>query len=83
MSKGSELLRADHGHEEIEKKKEGDEPDEDGFHGDQVRSDQVRGLELFAEAEVEAADDEEGDGNAEAEEVTHGTPPGVSLGGLS
>jgi hypothetical protein len=29
----SELLRADHGHEEIEKKEEGDEPDEDGFHG--------------------------------------------------
>ena len=31
----SELLRTNHGCEEIEKKEEGDEPDEDGFHGGQ------------------------------------------------
>jgi hypothetical protein len=74
----SELLRANHGHEEIEKEGEGDEPDENGFHGGQGR-----GLELFAEAEVETADDEKGDGHAEVEEVTHGSPPVCFLGGLS
>jgi hypothetical protein len=71
----SELLRADHGHEEIEEEEEGDEPDEDGFHGDRGRV-----LEFLAEADVEAAENEERDDDAEIEEVTHGAPPGVDSG---
>jgi hypothetical protein len=44
-----------HGHEEVAEEGEGDEPDDDGFHG-------INRLEGAAEAGVENAEREEGDG---------------------
>jgi hypothetical protein len=60
---GSEFFRTEHRHREVNEQGEGDEPDEDGFHGFQ--------LEGCAAVGVKPADDEEGGGDAEEDEVVH------------
>ena len=65
MVGGLEFLRPDHGHEEVEEQKQGDEAHDDGFHGEGR-------LELLAKAHVKRADDEEGGGDADVDEVVHG-----------
>jgi hypothetical protein len=60
-----EFFRPDHGHEEVEEQKQGDEADDDGFHGGGR-------LEGFAAVGVRTADDEKGQKGGEADEVVHG-----------
>jgi hypothetical protein len=59
-----EFLRPDHGHEEVEEERKGDQPHDDVFH-------KGAGSEVGAEAHVEGTSDEEGGGDAEVEEVAH------------
>ena len=63
--RGSEFFRINHGHEEVAKQGEGDEPDEDGFHGGV-------GSEGAAVAGVERAQGEEREGSGEEDQVGHG-----------
>jgi hypothetical protein len=63
-----EFFRTQHRHREVSEQGEGDEPDEDGFHGGGW-------LERFAAFGVKPADDEEGGGDAEVEEVVHDDIP--------
>lgn len=60
-----EFFRTQHRHREISEQGEGNESDEDGFHGG-------RWLESFAAVSVSAADDEEGHEEEEVDEVVHG-----------
>jgi hypothetical protein len=55
--RASEFLRPDHGHEQIDEEQQGDDPDNDGFH--------CVLLELFAEADVNAAHDKEPNDDAD------------------
>ena len=59
-----EFLWLDHGHEEVGEEAQGDQSHDDVFHG-------VCDLEVAAEAHVERADDEEGSGDADVDEVVH------------
>lgn len=63
--RGSEFFRMNHGHEEVAEEGEGDEPDDDGFHGG-------GGSERGAETGVDCAEGEEGRVAGEEEEVGHG-----------
>jgi hypothetical protein len=60
-----EFLRLDHGHEEVGEEAQGDQSHDDVFHDGQW-------LEAAAETHVKRANDEEGDGDAEVDEVVHG-----------
>ncbi len=63
--RGSEFFRVDHGHQEVADEQEGDDADDEGFHGDGE-------LERAAEAGVERADGEEGDGHGDEQQIGHG-----------
>jgi len=60
-----EFFRTQHRHREVGEQGKGDEPDDDGFHGGGR-------LECFAAFGVKPADDKEGDGDTEVDEVVHG-----------
>ncbi len=60
-----ESFRTQHRHREVGEQGEGDEPDEDGFHGGGR-------LEGFAAVDIEPGEDEKDGGDAEVEEVVHG-----------
>jgi hypothetical protein len=49
-------FRADHGHEQVDEEQQGNDADNDGFHGC---------LKLIAETHVESANDEKHDHNAD------------------
>jgi hypothetical protein len=74
---GSEFFRAEHGDDEVDERGEGDEADEDVFHGGEgVRvSGKVRwrrrSPDLFTEIDVGGGEGEEGHGQADEEEVAH------------
>jgi hypothetical protein len=61
--RASEFLRPDHGHEQIDEKQQGDDPDNDGFH--------CVLLKLFAKADVKAAHDKKPNDDADEDEVAH------------
>jgi hypothetical protein len=58
-----EFFGADHGHKQIDEEQQGDDPDNDGFH--------CALLEVFAEADVKAAHDEEQNDDSGEDEVVH------------
>jgi hypothetical protein len=61
--RASEFLRPDHGHEQIDEKQQGDDPDNDRFH--------CVLLDLFAEADVKTAHDKKPNDDADEDEVAH------------
>lgn len=60
----SEFFRTKHRHEQVGEQSDGDEPDEDRFHG---RS----GLEIVATLDIKPGKDEEADCGGEIDEVDH------------
>jgi hypothetical protein len=59
------FFRTQHRHHEVGEQGEGDEPDEDGFHG-------AGGLEGFTATGIEPGEDEAGHCEAEVDEIVHG-----------
>jgi hypothetical protein len=60
-----EFFRMDHGHEEVAEQGEGDEPDEDGFHG-------FVGLERSAETDIKNRRHEQRDDGGGIDEIGDG-----------
>jgi hypothetical protein len=58
-----ELLRPDHGHEQVDEQQQGNEGDNHGFHWVL--------LQLLAEADVKGAHEKEPKGNSNIDQVTH------------
>ena len=67
MAVGSEFFRTQHRHRQVGEQGQGDEPDEEGFHG-------VGRLEIFTAARVGGTDDKEGHQGGEEDEVDHDAP---------
>jgi hypothetical protein len=59
-----EFFRAKHGHEKVNEEGEGDEADEGVFHGG-------RGLESFAEPDVETAEGKKCGERSDVDEIVH------------
>jgi hypothetical protein len=78
---GSELFRAEHGDDEIDEQAEGDEADEDVFHGRAVagwRGERAGSAHLPAEVGVGGAEDEKGDGEGDEDEIVVHDPASIA-----
>jgi hypothetical protein len=82
-----EFFRTEHGDDEIDKERGGDEADEEVFHGgggDDRRTEkrECGSAEFFAEGAVDGAEREEGDVGGEEEEVLLGHVDTISQNGV-
>ena len=55
----------DHGHDEVADEEDGDDADDDGFHG-------MAGSECFTESGIKGTECEEAEGHGDVDEVGHG-----------